>query len=221
MKIAVMSDIHGNLNALNAVFQDIPRDIDITIVCGDTVGYGPKPMECTEKVMEKVDICITGNHEDALIEGRNFNSTTARFGLKHAKEHLHSKHFKWIESLRNKISTSEYLIFHSHPEPTINDHIYPEDIENQLASYFDENRIIMYGHTHTPVIRKIKDCLVVNPGSVGQPRDGNNDASYAILHSEELEAEIKRVDYSIQDTIRNMEKFNFPAESRLRIRNAE
>jgi putative phosphoesterase len=221
MKVSILSDIHSNLSALESVLQDIPTDIDQIIACGDIIGYGPKPRQCVNKIIKNGDICIKGNHEKALLNGERFNASSARYGLKHTREQLYSKHFNWIEGLQDSIETTDTLICHSHPDPDIDDHIYPKNIEDSFSEYFENNDILIYGHTHIPVVKNIHDTLVVNPGSVGQPRDNNTKASYAIVNLDTFESEIRRIQYDIDQTIDNMHKYNFPKDSISRIKNAE
>ena len=218
MKIGVISDIHGNLPALNAVYNHMPNSIDRIICVGDIIGYGPKPRECLDKINQTSDLTIKGNHEKALIQGESFNSTTAHYGLENAKKELYSDHYNWLENLPSQIRNNEMLMFHSHPDTQ--EHIYPEDIETVIMNLDEKYQIVVYGHTHIPVNNFYNQTLVVNPGSVGQPRDSDQRASYAVIDASQNNADIHRVEYDIQKTIQQLQDNGFPEESIERILDA-
>lgn len=218
MKTAVVSDIHGNSVALKAALSHIPRDVDKLICLGDIVGYGPKPRQCVDKIREESDLTIKGNHEKALIRGETFNSTTAHYGLEYAKDELYTNHYQWLDNLPDKIEAEQTLIFHSHPKNE--QHIYPDDVEGLIQNLQDTYQIVIYGHTHIPVNRICDETLVVNPGSIGQPRDSDRRLSYATIDTESKEAEIHRVEYDFQQTIQQLRDSGFPEDSVERILNA-
>lgn len=218
MKIAVLSDIHGNLPAMNAVCNHMSESVDRIICLGDIIGYGPKPRECVDRIKQNSDLTIRGNHEKALIRGETFNSTTAHHGLEHAKKKLYQNHYDWIQQLPDKIANDDTLIFHSHPETE--QHVYPEDVENVIDNLNKQYNFVIYGHTHVPVNKHYNQTLIINPGSVGQPRDSDQRASYAVVDYETKQAEINRVEYNIQETIDQLRENGFPEESEQRIRNA-
>lgn len=219
--IAVISDIHGNLTALNSVLDHM-NNPDSIIFCGDVVGYGPKPRECLRLVEEKADYFVSGNHDRIVLTSRTYNSESAREGIRHSKANLHNRDFEWLSSIpreiEEEIDDRSLRVIHSHPDPSSIKHVHKDEIREEFGGYLDTD-ILIYGHTHVPVNQTYEDCLVLNPGSVGQPRDSDSRASYATIDLESLNAEIHRVEYDISETEEAIEEANLPKRTAQRLYN--
>ena len=210
--IAVISDIHGNLTALESVLNDM--DSPEYIICaGDIVGYGPKPRECLKIVKEEADYVISGNHDRIVLTAETYNSESAREGIKHSKTRLYNEDFEWLSSIPKEISSEinsrSFRLIHSHPQPEYMKHVYENEILGEFEDYLDKD-LLIYGHTHVPVNQTYNDCLVLNPGSVGQPRDSDKRASYATINTENMSSDIHRVKYDISDTQKAVKKSGLP-----------
>jgi putative phosphoesterase len=216
--IGVVSDIHGNYEALISVMSDMP-EVDSIFCCGDIVGYGPSPRKCVEYAMNNFDKTVKGNHEEMLLKGEKYNSSCAREGLLLSQERLYSKHYNWINNLSEQVLNRNIHMIHSHPEEH-HKRVHEEDIREDFSKYM-EREILLYGHIHVPIKLVFENSLVVNPGSVGQPRDGISKASYALIKPEKKEAEIRRVEYEIGKTIEKAENRGLPESYADRLRAAE
>ena len=160
---AIVSDIHGNLEALNAVLEDIERRQVQHIVClGDVVGYGPNPMECLDLVAQRCRATIMGNHDFAVFyEPFNFNNSAeqACFWTRKCFENdpdatRRSNRWKFLGSLPVRIRTNEFVAVHASPRRPINEYIFPDDIytnPGKFVSIFERfDRLCFVGHTHVP-----------------------------------------------------------------------
>ncbi len=241
MKVAFISDIHGNLEALSSVFQDIDSRGDIEFICctGDVVGYYPHPLECIDLVRKRCIHVIKGNH-DEVVTDKNFKKQKAWFNeiaadaLTWTRKQLltssSSTHFHFIELLpTNKeihIEEKKVLLAHGTPEEKWEYFLFPfwlgEPLPEQkvrLKNWLKKWELVVIGHTHQPFIYKFRKKLVLNPGSVGQPRDGNPKAAYAIIEikNSQIHAEIIRLDYDIKKTCEALKKANLHEHLCLRL----
>lgn len=210
MTVGIISDTHANLPALERVLEDMP-DVDRIICCGDIVGYGPYPKACIDVIRDVSDLTIVGNHDVTVLRGQTYNSTTARHGIEFAKQRLYQEDYEWLDTLSGTAETEELQVVHSHPNPDNIAHVYAGRIKTEFSQYFERD-IFIYGHTHEPVNTVVDETLVVNPGSVGQPRDGDPRASYAVLDTEDVSCELQRVEYDIDRTVEKLREENFPPE---------
>lgn len=204
MRLLIISDVHGNKEALDAVMA-VPHD---EVIClGDLVDYGPSPGECIDMLMQQKILTIMGNHDSAV-------AFRMDCGCGYAYKHLSqsTREYTWdvlndvqIEFLRKlpqrfeRTENGKQLYF-THGSPlSFYDYIKPETPEATIQEYIKEIKadFLFIGHSHFPFIRKIGDLTLVNPGSVGQPRDGDTRASCAIFDTDTLEAEIVRVEYDM------------------------
>jgi predicted phosphodiesterase len=207
---ALISDIHGNLEAIEAVLQDIDQqDIDEIYCLGDIIGYGPNPRECIDLVMDRCDVSLLGNHDEgALFDPNGFNVGAER-AIFWTREQLESagdrsrneRRWEFLGELPRSHRDGPFLFVHGSPRNPLSEYIFPEDIYNhrkmerlfQLVEHY-----CFQGHTHVPGVftesyqfyspdeidhqYTLGDGkLMINVGSVGQPRDGDNRACYAIL----------------------------------------
>ncbi len=185
MKILIVSDIHGNFDALSA----LPEDYDELWVLGDLVNYGPEPAEVVEYVMEKADIVVRGNHDQCLGYGDD-PRCSARFRAmaeatrKFSEKALNSAHKQYLQSLPERLelkrSQTRFFLCHATPSDPLYEYRRAESdkwIDDCVQLRAD---VILVGHTHMPFIRSFNRQTLVNPGSLGQPKTGKPDACYAM-----------------------------------------
>ncbi|GAC1614136.1 MAG: metallophosphoesterase family protein [Candidatus Dormibacteraceae bacterium] len=212
MKIAVVSDIHSNWSALEAVLADMPAVSEV-ICLGDVVGYGADPIRCVDLVREKRWPTLVGNHDRACTDVdilEWFNEDAAR-AIEWTVARVGQDRLSWLAALPDTDQIGdEILLVHGSPR----DHIYEYILDAPTAEAnlaLINGQTCFHGHTHVPgIFRKEDSRLVheyrigtfrlggselVNPGSVGQPRDGNPDASYAIWDRQEGTVEFRRCAY--------------------------
>ncbi|MEE8168703.1 MAG: metallophosphoesterase family protein [Candidatus Hydrothermarchaeales archaeon] len=199
MKIAVLSDIHSNMPALKEVLKGI--DGMEIFCCGDLVGYNPFPNEVVELFRKKHIHCILGNHDQAVITGDTswFNPIAAR-AIEWTIEALKDENLEFLKTLPRVYEDGFYAV-HGSPRNQLEEYVYPDYPLEVLLSFFDstEKNVMALGHTHTPFQKRLDDKLLFNPGSVGQPRDLDPCAAYAILDLDINDVEIRRVEYDIDE----------------------
>ena len=232
MKIAVMSDIHGNLEALDAVLEDICSQSIEKIVCiGDLIGYGPNPEEVIQKI-RRIDVCCTmGNHELGVLfkmEGKWFNPKV-RKTLSLTEGLLSPSSLGFIAGLPNTYTLNDNLFVHGFPPDSVKTYLFEKDTD-EIAGWFQTPgpKLTFVGHTHDLELvawdgRKAdrhplhqdrlvldKSKYIINVGSVGQPRDGDNRAKYVIWDPGEESIEVRFVPYDIQTTVDKIMERGFP-----------
>ena len=238
MRVAIISDIHANLAAFEAVLADL-QDIDELWCLGDIVGYGPEPNECIDLLRSRNHICIAGNHDWAAI-GRistaDFNPDAAA-AIAWTTAQLTPASRSYLESLPLKIEKDYITLAHGSPRDPIWEYIvYPGIAQANLHDFATTTCLV--GHTHIPVIYSCQapdgTCTslepsynapflltlgrqIVNPGSVGQPRDGNPDARYIILDLDQRSILYRRISYDIEKTQRKMQEANLPSRLWMRL----
>ncbi|MCF6150588.1 MAG: metallophosphoesterase family protein [Candidatus Kuenenia sp.] len=218
MKILIISDIHGNEAALNAVLE---QEVDEIFCLGDIVNYGPYPGECIERIRKLTDKIVRGNHDNAI--GRNVECGCSEKykalsdQMKNfTKSALNSSEKEFLANLPITLNIetggTNFLLSHGSPGGDIYKYLRPDVTDKELEGELDDIQanIVFIGHTHLPMVRKIGDITIINPGSVGQPRDGIPEASYAIW--EDGTFEIRRVSYDIDATARGLWHTGMPAQ---------
>ncbi len=210
--LALISDIHANLPALKVVFEEID-DADMILCAGDLIDYNPWPNEVIWEIRKRNIPCILGNHERAFIynDYSHFNPTAAIAG-KWTRGVLSEESKKYIYSLRSKmlVEYEGFKIAIHHGAPFDEDfYVYPEDADEGLLNY-DNPDILVLGHTHVPFVKIFDRGVIINPGSVGQPRDGDPRASYAIVDLKNRKYEIKRVEYPIDEVYNKIIEVGLP-----------
>lgn len=205
MRVALLSDIHANEPALEAVLADLDREaVDLVVCVGDIVGYGPDPKACLSQVREYADYCVAGNHDrEANTPARYSGHPTAGPGLRHTYEELDDDQLSWLAELpeRRRLEEQSITVAHSHSDPAHTDrYVYPDDFSAVGATV--DAALLAMGHTHVQGAETVGETLVVNPGSVGQPRDGEPGAAYAVVDMDDQTADLPWVDYDI-DAVRD------------------
>jgi putative phosphoesterase len=221
-QIIVLSDIHGNLPALEAVWHDFRRrPVDRIFCLGDLAAFGPFPEECVSFVRERLgaDIVLMGNTDRYLIQKPWSDSASPMMApLYHAHSHLSAGSLDYLAGLPPEhIADVDGLTLHLvHGVPT-NDEvgILPETPDTDLANllHTDLHRITCGGHTHIPCRRQHGKHLFVNPGSIGYPFDGDTRAAYARLHivnGHLVDYEIRRVTYDVDSVVHAINAANLP-----------
>lgn len=203
---ALISDIHANLSALESTLSYIDQLKISDIIClGDIAGYHTDINECIDLLRKRNIACIMGNHDYYLVNGENIKrSKTASEVIRYQREIISEDNLKWLSLLDKSRELTDLNIVHGGWEDNLNEYIY-----KPREHIYPRNQIQYYasGHTHIPVIEKIEDILYCNPGSVGQPRDGNCKASFATFDGEHFS--IHRVAYDIKRTQNKMRKAGF------------
>ncbi|MBF0592118.1 MAG: metallophosphoesterase family protein [Nitrospirae bacterium] len=230
MAYAVISDVHSNLHALEAVLKDISdHRIDELYFVGDAVGYGPQPNLCIDLLKKDCAILIAGNHDWAVLEyiSTEYFNIHAVEAVMYNRQVMAEQHMQDLEKF-NLLKSSEKrnaLFVHATPRDPENwDYLFSvKDAEINFEHF--EQRLCFIGHSHTPVIIEQQQTgeilihrakteinetsrYIVNDGSVGQPRDGDPRASYVIV--EDTSIEIVRVQYDVSKTQKEMEAAKLP-----------
>lgn len=196
MRLAVISDIHGNLPAFETVLEDLP-DVDRIICAGDVVGYNPWPQACVDIVRDRGIPCVQGNHDRAVASSTGFRfNHMAQAGVEYATKTLDNGALEWLRGLPNTMSLydGQVRIVHGHPEDP-DRYTYPDDFSPDLLG--DESLLVM-GHTHIQHAETFPEGIVLNPGSIGQPRDHDPRAAYAIVDLSANTVDLQRVAYDIE-----------------------
>ena len=228
MKRAIISDIHGNLEALQAVLAHIgDQRVDEIFCLGDIVGYGPNPCECLDLVIERCKLGLLGNHDQgAMFDPEGFNSGAER-AIFWTREQLENatgdrdridRRWDYLGTMPRIHRDDPWLYVHGSPRNPVNEYVFPEDIYNQkkMEKLFGLiSRGCFQGHTHVPwvfleslefitpeqvdnVFAMGNERFMVNVGSVGQPRDGDPRSCYVI--QEDSKITFYRVDYDVNVT---------------------
>lgn len=234
LRTAILSDIHGNLDALRVVLDHVDtQNVDRLICLGDVLGYGPEPVECVDLIAERCEWCLMGNHDfGVLYEPTNFNHaaeqaaywTRSRFEAEgDVDPDAARKRWEFLNTLRVRVGFDDFLCVHGTPRRPINEYLFPEDAVNspvKMQQVFDRvERYCLVGHTHVPGVftdepdfypptdldgvyqLNENEKAIINPGSVGQPRDLDPRSSYAILDEDERRVEFFRLPYDIESVV--------------------
>lgn len=241
MRIAVISDVHANLVALDAVIADWGT-VDAVWHLGDTVGYGPEPVGCIERLQELGAVNLAGNHDWAvigLLDLRAFNpaaAEAARWTASQLTDHARA----YLEGLPIKRVIADYTLVHGSPRDPIWEYLLDTVGAMENFSYF-ATRVCFVGHSHIPIAfttdsppgtpaRVVERELptdrevelgdrrhLINVGSVGQPRDGDPAARYLLLDTERRVYQRRRVVYPVERTQQRMRELGLPASLWMRL----
>jgi putative phosphoesterase len=200
VNLGVVSDVHANRVALEAVLRDMPR-VDDLICVGDVVGYNPWPAECVERIREVCSATVQGNHDRTVQSpGKYRANRMAHAGLELASERCSREQMKWLRELPRRATAAggRVLLVHDHPEH-VDRYVRPADF-SRMRPHLDEHDALLLGHTHVQHEATVDGRLVCNPGSVGQPRDGDPRAAYAVLDTDAdpVTADLHRVEYDVE-----------------------
>ena len=229
MRLAVLSDIHANLAALEAVRDALP-EVDEIWVLGDIVGYGPQPNEVIAALQEMGARSVMGNHDGAAIgqvDAGWFNPDAAR-AIGWTSEVIDENARAYLATLPEVRRDGDLTAVHGSPRDPTWEYITGPDVAGANLAAFD-TRICLHGHTHVPIVFRAdqdrvevvaatpgwpvtirEGRLLLNPGSVGQPRDGDPASSFVVLDTEAGSADFHRVSYDIELTQRLMRDVDLP-----------
>lgn len=231
MRYVVISDIHGNFPALQMVLVDA-QPFDAILCLGDIVGYGPNPNECVERVQDFPLTAIVGNHDWGAIGRADlliFNND-ARQALYWTQHELSSENRKFLSDLPPTVQLDGFLLAHGSPREPIWEYLVDARSARENFVAYDFH-VALVGHTHLPLALEWAEGfnqarvllpdwesslslnerrLILNPGSVGQPRDGDPRASYAILDTEKMTWEFRRIAYAVEITQERMRARGLP-----------
>jgi predicted phosphodiesterase len=245
MRILILSDIHGNSNALKAVLEHAKDGAtnqpgyEAVWCLGDLVGYGPDPNECIELVSSFPDLlCLIGNHDQAalgLTPLARFNYE-ARSAAAWTKDQLSKESRDFLRSLPSEITIADYTLTHGSPRQPVWEYILDPQTADANFDFFKTDYCLV-GHTHLPLIFEKREVdpftmplpvpwgellsmsprMILNPGSVGQPRDMDPRAAYAILDLETKTWEPRRAEYDVKEVQTRMLEAGLPERQALRL----
>jgi putative phosphoesterase len=218
MRILLMADIHANWPALQAVAAET---YDVCICLGDLVDYCLEPAPCVAWVRDKARYMVRGNHDHGVAQNVQVQGRT---GFKYltgvtrvlTRELLHENDLRFLSRMpvtqMVTLDNTRFFMVHASPRDPLDEYV-PADPDfwaRRLANV--EADVICVGHTHMPYVLEIGDKLVINPGSVGQPRDGDPRASYALI--EDNKVEFKRIEYPVEDAVASIQASTLPAQAK-------
>ena len=222
MRTCVVSDIHANLHALEAVLEAIDGEGADELWClGDLVGYGPRPNECTRIVRERADVCLVGNHDLGVLGRLDLDlfAADAAASARWTAAELADDARRFLESLRPEGTRASVALFHASARDAVWEYVMTEDVAAESLVSSPE-ALTLVGHSHLalefsltgPLVRGSlapegteleldePDRRLLNPGSVGQPRDGDPRAAYLVLDLDARRATFRRVPYPVERT---------------------
>lgn len=231
-RVLIMSDIHSNFAALDSVLADAKggQGFEEVWALGDSIGYGPQPNECISRLREIGALSVKGNHEAVAlgeIPLEMFNECAAE-AARWTMSQLTAETGTYLRELPQRAKAHGFTLVHGSPRDPVWEYITRPEIAAESVKYLDTAHCV-FGHTHVPAVFNIDstgmpDAQIplnrpvtlggghwfVNPGSVGQPRDGDTRAAYAILDEESLTVVFRRVEYDIALTQKLMEAAGLP-----------
>jgi predicted phosphodiesterase len=229
VRIAVISDIHGNLHALEAVLESIAEEAPEKIWClGDVVGYGPRPNRCCALVAERAELCLIGNHDLGVLGRLDLDEFThdAAASARWTAEVLSDESRAYLESLEPQNVREDVELYHASPRDPVWEYVLSPEVA--IASLETTRApLVLVGHSHVPLrygweqqalalceegthVDLARERWLLNPGSVGQPRDGDARAAYVLLDFEAKRADFKRVRYEVEKTQEEIRKRGLP-----------
>ena len=223
-RIAFISDVHSNLEALDAVLRQIGKT---EVYClGDIVGYGADPNAVVERIKASGAVAVQGNHDAAVLSGDTswFNAGAAK-AAQWTANILSNGNKEYLRQLPLQIKTvlddTAVFLTHGSPDDNLTEYVEPETHSQLFDKYFQVLRVraVGLGHTHRPFAWKDESGTVFNPGSVGQPRDGDPRASYAIVVFEKggTEVNLRRVDYDVESAAEKIRAAKLPEQLAARL----
>jgi predicted phosphodiesterase len=241
MRVAVISDVHGNYHALGAVLADIESErVDAVWCLGDTVGYGPRPNECCEAVAERTAVCLVGNHDLVVLGELNladFNEEAA-IAARWTAEILTPRSRRFLEGLWPSGAVDGADLFHASARDPVWEYVLSGESARATLEESDAP-LVLVGHSHVPLAYTLEGGEVagelgeagtevdlegrwlLNPGSVGQPRDGDSRAAWLLLDLDNRFASFRRVQYPIEQTQREMRELGLPKMLAARLAHGE
>jgi putative phosphoesterase len=213
MRILLLADLHANWPALNA----IKEPFDACLILGDLVDYGLEPAPCIQWVKKNASHAVRGNHDHGVaqfvkVQGKNGFKFLTGVTRQVTQERVTADDRRFLGSLpvskRVTLDGVKFLMVHATPRDPLDEYAIADvDFWSRRLADVDA-QVVCVGHTHHPYILEVGDKLVVNPGSVGQPRDGEPRAAYAIIDNQRVE--LKRIEYPVEDTVTSVLQSSLP-----------
>jgi putative phosphoesterase len=213
MRILVVADLHGNWPALQAINE--PHDVCFCL--GDLVDYCLEPAPCLDWVRKRAHYAVRGNHDhgvaqNVIINGRNGFKYLSGVTRMLSRQRLTEPDVRFLANLpvtrAVTLETARFLLVHATPRDPLDEYAHPDpEFWARRLQNVDAD-VVCVGHTHQPYVLQVGEKLVINPGSVGQPRDGDPRAAYAVI--DENRVELKRVEYPLEETIRVIQESSLP-----------
>jgi putative phosphoesterase len=223
MRTLIISDLHANIDALLAVESEVQRigGCDRTLVLGDLVDYGPAPAEVIEWVRRNATDVIRGNHDHAMATGAACQSSSAFLPLsivtrEYFRPKLEPDAIRYLQSLPAvrsiEIEGTRIELVHATLRDPLYEYVAPQSSEEHwlfaLGPVSEDTSFVFLGHTHLPFTRRVGEITVVNPGSLGQPKDGDPRACYAILEGGEIR--LCRISYDVEWAVSRLQQLSLP-----------
>ena len=241
MRVAVISDVHANYHALEAVLEEIDGEhVDAVWCLGDTVGYGPMPNECCDAVKSRAERCLVGNHDLVVLgelEVSDFNDEAAAAAVWTADVLSHASR-GFLENLKPTGEAEGVDLFHASARDPVWEYVLSEEAARATLDLSDAP-LVLVGHSHVALAITVDGGAVLgglapggsevalegrwllNPGSVGQPRDGDPRAAWLLLDLDRKSAAFRRVEYSVVETQREMRERGLPPALAVRLAHGE
>jgi diadenosine tetraphosphatase ApaH/serine/threonine PP2A family protein phosphatase len=230
MRVAVISDVHGNRHALDAVLAEIAAEsVDAVWCLGDTVGYGPQPNECCRLVQEHADLCLVGNHDLVALGAltvSDFNEEAAAAAV-WTRKALTDESRTFLRSLEPEATAEGVELFHASARDPVWEYVLSEEAARATLD-LTTAPLVLVGHSHVALALTVNGHeltggiapggtsvdlagrWLVNPGSVGQPRDGDPRAAWLLADLERASAAFRRVSYPVERTQAEMVEADLP-----------
>ena len=231
MRVAVISDVHGNLGALEAVLAAVDEERPDVVWClGDVVGYGPRPNRCCAEVAARAELCLAGNHDLGVLGAVDLEAFThdAAFSARWTRSVLSHEARAFLESLRPSGERADVGVelYHASPRDPVWEYVLDREAV-AAALKATSAPVVLIGHSHVPLAGKqgeeqaaahapdrtrveLTGRWLLNPGSVGQPRDGDPRAAYLVLDLDARFAVFRRVVYPVHETQREIRERGLP-----------
>jgi putative phosphoesterase len=214
MRILVIADIHANWPALQTVMAQ-PHDVCLCV--GDLVDYALEPAECIDCIKARVPNTVRGNHDhgvaqNVVVQGRSGFKYLSGVTRPLTRERLGTEHLRYLGRLPLSrmvtLDNTRFFLVHATPRDPLDEYAPPEvDFWSRRLQNVDAD-VVCVGHTHLPYVLEVGDKLVINPGSVGQPRDGDPRASYAMIQDNRVD--LCRIEYPVEDALTAISASSLP-----------
>jgi len=236
VRVAVISDIHGNLHALESVLRSVDAESPDEVWClGDLVGYGPQPNRCCELVAERADVCLIGNHDLGVLGRIDLDdfSPDAAAAARWTAEVLEDEPRRYLESQSPSAVLDRAELYHASPRDPVWEYVLAPEVAF-LSLEATEKPLVLVGHSHIALrfgaeqlalalceegtqVDLARERWLLNPGSVGQPRDGNPRAAWLLLDFDGPKAVYNRVEYAVEKTQAEIRERGLPESLAVRL----